>query len=119
MERFDAFRGIVARGVDKGRNGIHLHQVRRIVLIEGLQLFRGGHHPIDPEFVLFRVEDENRHSVVEGLNQTQRALIMRLLMEGSLAHGGNEPPTHEGGPIAGFRSPDGQDLLSGRDVVAR
>lgn len=36
-----------------------------------------------------------------------------------LCPGRNEPPTHEGGPMAGFRSPDCQDLLGGRDVVAQ
>lgn len=36
-----------------------------------------------------------------------------------LGPGGNEPPAQEGGPDAGIRSPDGQDLLDGRDVVAR
>lgn len=38
---------------------------------------------------------------------------------GILGPGRNQPPAHEGCPVAGFRSPDCQYLLGGSDVVAR
>lgn len=68
LEGSDAVGGIVARAVDEGRNRVHLHEVGRKGMVEGLQLVRIGGRRVQPEVVVLRPKDD-RHSVVQGVDQ--------------------------------------------------